>query len=270
LPSSLLSVRSIWLGYHGIPTAATPVDVPRTASMYHVRLDTFRRHLDAIRASGLPILTASESLVADTDHVVLTFDDGWKDSLSTGVECLVGAGMRATFFITRDFVGTRWFADRALLLTAFRSGMELGTHGCSHRFLGMANTRAMQAELSQSKSYLEDLIGAPVLTGSAPGGNWSPALAQVARAIGYSSFATSRAGINHIGDDPFQRCRLVVKSTTSVATIARWLRFSVGPELLRRSAFEVVRRVLGAEGYARARRQLLGTSPSDDVLVIGR
>lgn len=267
---SPLSARSIWLGYHEITAADPRGDVPRTASLYHVRRDTFSHHLDLIRASGLPVLTASESLAATTDHVVITFDDGWRGSLSVGVECLVAAGMRATFFVTRDFVGTRWFADRELLLAASQAGMEFGTHGCSHRLLAVSDERLVETELTDSKRYLEDLLARSIDTGSAPGGNWTGTLGRIAHGSGYSCFATSYPGINRPGDDRFQLRRLILKASTDLTTIARWLRFSIARDQLRQYAFDVVRRILGAQGYARLRRRLLGTRPTDDILLIDR
>lgn len=254
--------------YHDVAAEGPTAGLPRTATMYHISRHRFHAHLEAVRASGLPVLTAAESLRAERDHVVITFDDGWAGSLSIGVECLAAAGMRGTFYVTRDRVGTSGFADPATLLAAAKAGMELGTHGCSHRLLGVQPEPVVREELTQAKSYLEDLLGAPVMAGSAPGGSWSAAVARVAREAGYASLSVSLPGAHRLGDDPFQVRRLAVRASTGADVIARWSRFSVAREVVRHDVFDFARRILGAERYARVRRRLLGTVPQDDVVLV--
>ena len=264
--------RSVWLAYHEVEVGEPAAGVPRTAARYHVPHARFTRQLDALRAAGRPILTAAESVAgtgdAATDHLVLTFDDGWAGALTLGVEALVEAGVRATFFVTQDHIGTRRFASREQLVEARQAGMELGTHGRSHRLLGELDAVTVAAELRESKAFLEDLLGDPVTSGSAPGGSWSSAVGLAARELGYACFCTSRAGVNRVGNDPFQVRRLAVYRDTGVETVARWGRFSVADVLARQALLGVPRRLLGARRYALLRRRLLGTSAADDILVL--
>jgi peptidoglycan/xylan/chitin deacetylase (PgdA/CDA1 family) len=253
--------------YHDVYAETPAAGMPRTAGLYHVSRDTFRRHLEALRASGLPVVTASESLArnaASGDHLVLTFDDGWEESLTVGVECLLEAGMRATFFVTRDYVGRPRFASPAMLLEARRAGMEIGSHGCTHRPLGELDEDEIRSELRGSKVFLEELLGEPVTTSSVPDGSWSPLVARLAREAGYSGLCTSRPGVNRSGEEPFRLRRLAVRSRTDAATVRRWTRFSVAGPVLRGAALDIPRRVLGARRYAALRRRLLGAR-SDDV-----
>jgi peptidoglycan/xylan/chitin deacetylase (PgdA/CDA1 family) len=255
--------------YHDVPADHPAGDVPPMAAIYHLPRSAFHSHLDAIRASGLPAVTASQSLDADYDHVVITFDDGWEGSLTHGVESLVAAGMRATYFVTRDLVRREGFASPDQLRAAVAAGMELGTHGVSHRRLAQQPESVVRSELADSKAFLEDLLGAPVRTGSVPGGDWSPVVARVARETGYRVLATSRPGVNRAGDDPFRRSRVAVRATTDATTIARWLRFSLVPERMRYLALEIPRRLLGVERFGRLRRRLLGGSAARDLFSAG-
>jgi peptidoglycan/xylan/chitin deacetylase (PgdA/CDA1 family) len=244
--------------YHEVHAADAADDVEAGAAVYHVSRAAFVEHLEAIRDSGLPVRTVGEWLNGDVgDHVALTFDDGWQGALTTGVRCLADAGLRATFFVTRDLVGQRHYADGATLREAHAAGMELGTHGVTHRFLADLSEGEIRAELADSKAFLEDLLGEPVETGSVPGGAWSPAVARIARECGYRALCTSRPGINDAGTDPMGLRRVAVRRGTSAATLARYARGSVGREVARATALELPRRVLGRERYAALRERVL-------------
>jgi peptidoglycan/xylan/chitin deacetylase (PgdA/CDA1 family) len=256
--------------YHDVYEQAPAPGMPRTAGVYHVSRDTLRRHLEAIQRCGLPVLTARESLAATNsdarDHVVITFDDGWEESLGTGVDCLLEAGLRATFFVTSDYVGAPRFADAELLREARRAGMEVGSHGYTHRRLAELSAKELDAELRNSKVFLEELLQEPVETASVPGGSWNAEVARAARRVGYVGLCTSRPGVNREGDDPFRIRRLTVRSGTSAATVERWSRFSVAGPVLRSGLRWVPHRLLGAPRYAALRRRLLRTSTEADVV----
>jgi peptidoglycan/xylan/chitin deacetylase (PgdA/CDA1 family) len=264
-------VRSIWLMYHDVHANGRPAGVPRTAAVYHLSVDTLRRHLAAIRASGLPVLTAAESLSPETaaaagDHAVITFDDGWEGSLSVGLECLLEAGVRATYFVTRDHVGKPRFASADQLVEAHRHGMEIGSHGTTHRLLAGLPEPQVRSELEGSMAFLGDLVGSRIVTGSVPGGSWSRTVSRAARDCGYIGLCTSRPGVNRDGDDPFRIRRLPVRSRTGVGTIERWAQFLVTGELLQSGLRRIPRRVLGEQRYVGVRRRLLRASKEQDVV----
>src|SRR5687767_882920 len=101
--------------YHDVLDARAADDgIPKAASLYHVPLDAFREHLRILSSAGSAVRTVGD-YVGGADgrsggSILLTFDDGWARSLSLGVECLLAEGLRATFFVTRDYVGKAAFA----------------------------------------------------------------------------------------------------------------------------------------------------------------
>jgi peptidoglycan/xylan/chitin deacetylase (PgdA/CDA1 family) len=247
--------------YHEVHEGAPPDGIPAGAALYHVSLDAFRSHLAAIAESGVPVRTVGDWVAGhseDAAHVTLTFDDGWAGSLGAAVESLVEAGMRATFFVTRDFVGTRHHAGAGEIRAAADAGMELGTHGTTHRFLAGCSEDEIRHELTASKTYLEDLLGRAVEIGSLPGGAWSPLVARVARECGYRALCTSRPGVNDGRTDPMRLRRVAVRRGTDVDAVRRYARRAVGREVARAAALEVPRRLLGRRGYARLRARVLG------------
>jgi peptidoglycan/xylan/chitin deacetylase (PgdA/CDA1 family) len=247
--------------YHEVYAAAPPTGASAGASVYHVSREAFLAHLRAIRDADVAVRTVGDWVdrpARERDHVALTFDDGWEGSLGTGVECLADAGLRATFFVTRDLVGTRHFAGKALLRDARAAGMEIGAHGTTHRFLSECSETEIRAELSESKAFLEDVLGEPVVSGSVPGGAWTPVVARVARECGYRALCTSRPGVNRLGTDPMRLHRVGIRRDTTAYAVGRYARGAIGREVVRAAALELPRRLLGRRRYADFRARLLG------------
>jgi peptidoglycan/xylan/chitin deacetylase (PgdA/CDA1 family) len=257
-------VLGVWLMYHDVYRGSTPDPAIATgAARYHVSERAFRRQAEIVASAGVVVRTAAEHVAAvrerDARHsITLTFDDGWHGSLSAGVERLAEQGLRATFFVTRDYVGRRGFADPSLIREARAAGMEIGSHGATHRFLGRCSEEELRAELGDSKAFLEDLLGEPVTTASAPGGDWTPLVARIARECGYEALCTSQPGTNDDGTDLYRLRRVAIRSGTSARAFRRYARFSVTPEVVRATVLEVPRRVLGPARYAALRARLLG------------
>lgn len=245
--------------YHDVHAdRASAPEIPRTAALYHLSKATFAAQLDALTAAGVAVRSLGEFLgVSEGDSVILTFDDGWAGSLSTGVEALVDRGQRATFFVTTEYVGKRHFASSELLRDAYAAGMELGTHGATHRYLAGLPASEIDDELASSKTFLEDLLGAPATTGSVPGGAWSPLVATAARERGYTALCTSRPGIIDERTDRLALQRVAIRRTTSLGAVERYARFRVAREVVRATALDVPRRLLGRERYATTRARVL-------------
>ena len=246
--------------YHDVHEGESPAPgIPRSAALYHVGRARFDAHLRILLASGVPFRALGEG-AQQSASLVLTFDDGWEGSLSTGVESLLAAGVRATFFVTPEYVGKRHFAGPSLLRDAHAGGMEIGTHGSTHRFLARLPEAEVRKELAGAKSFLEDMLAAPVTTGSVPGGDWSPVVARVARECGYTALCTSRPGVNEERTDPFALRRVAIRRTTPLGAVERYAQFRVGREVLRATALEAPRRLVGRDRYAAIRARLLQSS----------
>ncbi len=261
-------MAGVWLMYHEVYAREPPSGVAAGAALYHVPRATFRAHLGALTGTGVAVCTVGDWVAGRSrgvDHVALTFDDGWEGSLRTGVELLSEAGLTATFFLTRDFVGTNHHAGPGLIREARAAGMELGTHGTTHRLLADCTEDEIRSELAGSKAFLEDLLGEPVEVGSVPGGAWSPLVARVARECGYRALCTSRPGANEPHTDPMRLRRVAVRSGTDTAAVRRYARGAGTREVARAAALDLPRRVLGRHRYARLRARLLGDSSDGSV-----
>lgn len=194
----------------------------------------FEAQLDALQAGGWHTVTQSE-LAGDTRlparTVAITFDDGYVDNLSA-CEALARRGMCATWFIVSGFIGQtpEWTADgrppqRLLdaseLRDMLRAGMEIGAHSVSHRRLTELDDMTLEAEVADSRSTLEALLGTPVSSFAYPYGDWDERCAKAVQAAGYRSACTTRTGWAKRDDDPYTLRRLTIFNTDTASTLIR-------------------------------------------------
>jgi peptidoglycan/xylan/chitin deacetylase (PgdA/CDA1 family) len=127
---------------------------------------------------------------------VLTIDDGHESSMRVA-ELLAGFNARATFFLTRDRSRNKPNFIRATQIRELRrAGFSLGAHGTTHKKLSFLPSAACAAELSESKQWLEDILGEPVRYMAAPGGYINRRVLRQAYAFGYTLVATCRERMN--------------------------------------------------------------------------
>jgi peptidoglycan/xylan/chitin deacetylase (PgdA/CDA1 family) len=252
-------MRSVWLMYHDVHEVEPDRHLPPSATLYHVARRTFASHLAAIRSTGPRVLSVGGFLAhPDEDSVVLTFDDGWKGAFEIAVPLLVQEGWRATFFVTRDFVGRRGFCERADLLASSRAGMEIGVHGTTHRMLSACGRDEIVWEFRACKEHLEELLSRPVEFASLPGGDVNRTIVACAREAGLKLLCGSRPGINRDRTSSFGLRRVAVKQRTTAADVSRYCRFELRREVVAWGVRQAPRSLLGARTYARLRRRLLG------------
>lgn len=106
-------------------------------------------------------------------HVVLTFDDGFRDFYTTAFPVLRDAGFNATVFVSSDFIGKPFVTGRDCLRAGelrelCAEGIEFGSHSASHRLLVELPLEELVTEVSRSKLIIEDLSGSPVTSFSYP------------------------------------------------------------------------------------------------------
>src|SRR4051794_37105643 len=95
----------------------------RDAALYKVAPAVFEDHLDAI----LRLLARA----APPHGFEPTFDDGGRAAL-TAADSLEKRGLRGSFFITVNYIGTRGFVSKSQLIELRRRGHRIGSHSCSH------------------------------------------------------------------------------------------------------------------------------------------
>lgn len=223
---------AVILMYHSIVSGdATP------AWPWAVNLETFRRQLDLLAATGWKTATMAQladgSVPLKQKTLVITFDDGYENNLFA-VEELAIRHMCATWFVVTGSIGKppAWEAlqrptSRLLNAAELRQmrdcGMEIGSHTVSHlRLTTLDETRA-NAELRDSRCCLEDLLGHKVTSFAYPYGAHSDAVVHAVRRAGYLAACTTRTGWAMRDRDPFRLRRLTVFNHDTASSLSRKL-----------------------------------------------
>lgn len=214
-----------------------------------VSVENFRAQMDYFHGGGYSTLTLGEFLNAAAQGrkpgkmFVITFDDGYRDNYIYAFPVLKLFGFRATFFLTADFIGKEeifpwdrrknWAGveEEDLPLTweqvfeMRKSGMEFGSHTCSHRFLDELTEAEMAEEIFQSKRYLEQQLGTRVVTFCYPSGRLNQKVKDEVRRAGYlGAVVTPRC--RQFDEDIYCKKRIGIYSRDS------WWRFRLKTSLL--------------------------------------
>jgi peptidoglycan/xylan/chitin deacetylase (PgdA/CDA1 family) len=165
-------------------------------------------HLDCLRSWEFGIVPLRGlSKTTPEKGVCLTFDDGYDSFHDEVLPILVERAIPATLFIITRYVGkyNHWditfgFNRRRHLdwdrIRQIRStGVEIGSHTCSHFDLTRLDVSDLERELSESRRILEDRLGTEVTSLALPFGSVNTGVLQIARAAGYLEICGSLPGL---------------------------------------------------------------------------
>jgi peptidoglycan/xylan/chitin deacetylase (PgdA/CDA1 family) len=185
---------------------------------YKLTRSDFDRHLAAIAgAVKQPPARAIDWLTDTTSSrpLFLTFDDGGLGASTIIAEALERRGWRGHFLVTAQRIGSPTFLSAAQIRELHQAGHVIGTHSYSHPTrMGACSAQQILDEWRRSTDMLADILGAPILVGSVPGGYYKPAVAEGAALVGLKLLFTSA---------PTTKCRMVDGCrVTGRYTLRRW------------------------------------------------
>lgn len=183
----------------------------------------FQRHLDVLAGWGATVLPLDEAcgLLADgrlpERAVALTFDDGYASVLERAWPELQARGLPATLFAVSGRLGPGarfpWdaahprgsdlvrLATAGELRAAVASGLDVGSHTVTHRWLPSLSRAEVTDEVTRSRRDLEDLLGREITSFAYPMGGWTPAIRDQVATAGYRVAITCDRGRNRRGQD---------------------------------------------------------------------
>jgi Polysaccharide deacetylase len=169
--------RRLFLLYHELRANAAQYSYVTNVAQFERHADLYARLREAKDAAMWP---------------EITFDDGHLSDLELAAPVLEARGLRAIFFITVGWTGTKpgymgWDELRAL----DRSGHAIGAHGWSHKLLTHCSDRELQTELNEARNTLEDKLGISITTMSLPGGRYNRRVLAACEQAGYTTIYTS-------------------------------------------------------------------------------
>jgi peptidoglycan/xylan/chitin deacetylase (PgdA/CDA1 family) len=205
-----------------------------------------------MRALGLRGVSMREGLealrgTARSNRVVLTFDDGYLDTLGEAAPLLARYGFGATCYLVSDRVGAHsaWDdghpGERRPLMSReqvgrwLEAGMEIASHSCTHPWLDRVDDADAAREISDSRAALERTFGVAVDHFAYPFGGFTARTVDLVGRAGYRSAVTTQPGIARPTDDPLRLPRLLVDGRRG---LARFLLQMTAPlERLRRRSY---------------------------------
>ena len=192
--------------------------------------------------------------------VVLTFDDGHASHFELVAPLLVRYRFTGTFFVTSGYVGRLGYMSWEQLRKLVFLGMEIGSHGATHRPLTSLSPQEVAEEMRASRQLLTDQLGVPIHAMAAPGGFWNQAVAEASKQAGYEAVWLSTIGTNGRETNPLALRRVVVRQPFSmdrvVSMVEGW-EPSFWWAASQQHLIRFLKRVLGVYWYEQLKRRLV-------------
>jgi peptidoglycan/xylan/chitin deacetylase (PgdA/CDA1 family) len=195
--------------------------------LLYVSQANFERQLWTIRRFGMRGVSIGEGLRqlrtgGKNNLVVLTFDDGYADTLTRALPLLMKYGFSATCYLVSDAIGkhNRWddiylreeepLMNNEQVQHWLAAGMEIGSHSRSHPKLQDMADSAAWIEIVESRDTLRAAYGVPIYHFSYPFGRFGGSTAELVKRAGYLSAVSLHPGIARSTDDHYRLPRLFV------------------------------------------------------------
>ena len=154
----------------------------------------------------------------DRSGITITFDDGYRDTLTIAAQTLADKKLPFTVFVSSANItsGDSKFLNRQELIELSKiSGATIGSHGHAHTHLAKMSPQDVTSDLKLSKDWLEQIVQKPVTTLSYPHGSYNNDVVRIASEIGFEFAATSKWGVFEVGTKKLEIPRIDVWSQDS-------------------------------------------------------
>ena len=257
-------MRIVALTFHDVAPDHAPASSDK---VYRITAGEFERLLSQLRKRGYQTVNSRQFRAWQQGKaelpertVVFTFDDGHASHLEIVAPLLVRYHFTGTFFITTGHLGKPGYLTWEQVRKLVFLGMEIGSHGASHRPLTELSAAEVLEELTTSKELLTQQLGVPIQALAAPGGYWNRTVAEASQAAGYEAVWVSSIGTNGRETNPHALRRVVVRQPFSldriVAMVEGWqpaFWWAANQQALIR----LLKRVLGVYWYEQLERRVV-------------
>lgn len=184
------------------------------------------------KSTSLDAALVNGSVAKVPERVVITFDDGFQNTLDHALEPLRQNQFRAIQFIVAGRIGGQnvWdqahgevaapLMDAAQIRDWLAAGHQIGSHSMTHPRLTQLSIDAAREEICASKKLLEDTFGIALQHFCYPYGDWNPVVRDLVREAGYLTACTTEFGVNKPGHSP-----LFLKRVTARYPSRNWKNF---------------------------------------------
>lgn len=208
---------------------------PEKDSRWHyVTVTEFRNQMNMIDRLGYTPITFSDyqlfvegKLTLPSKPIIITFDDGYLDTLENAIPVLLELNMRAVIFVMGDrkLKSARWdelddFDSCPLMSdeqvrTVQEMGFEIGAHSLDHFPLTLLSEEDIEYEVTRSKEAIEDVLMEPIQTFSYPYGSVDERVKKIVSDSGFLFACGVYSGAAKFSQTMMDFRRLAVNQETS-------------------------------------------------------
>ena len=137
-----------------------------------LKINNFETQIKFLNKSGFKTVSFDEIDRNKKKQIIITFDDGYKDTCQFALPILKKYNFKATCFLVSNLIGKKnsWdklredFISKNLMNTEdinewIKNGMSIGSHSHNHADLTKLNEFELEKDLDFSKKTLEDKFG---------------------------------------------------------------------------------------------------------------
>ncbi len=249
------------LMYHSIKTDLESVPANREigAEIYDLSLEKFESQMTWLSERNYQVITLDRiDKHPHQKQAILTFDDGEMNNFIHAFPVLQRLQFKAYFFVIIDRIGQPGYMGWDELRQLRAAGMEIGSHGLTHRILTDLTDLEVERELHESLKCLVNLLGDGISTLSIPRGFYEDRTIDLACKLGYRDvFISERTGQleSHCWE------RIAVRSSWD---LNRFEQAIAGIQPVSEQIFDrtknVFKKVLNGSNYDRLRNVLISVS----------
>jgi len=231
---------------------------------YDIPVELFEKQMRKLVEEGYQSLLFEDvqNLDASKKYVIITFDDGLKGNYHHALPILEKYGLRATFFVCVNSIGSNRFMKWTELVQLIDHGMSVQSHTMSHRPLHNLHDNDISLELQESKRIIENQLKNDVNAISLPHGSYNEGALKIAAQEGYKFICTSDFTSTYYDtfkNKPAVVGRIAITSNMSMNQFVKCLNYNVVEILKRRYAKQAkntVKRIIGIEAYRKIYRYI--------------
>ncbi len=187
----------------------------------------FAAQMDWLRRAGFTPIDFSDlfgflqgSEVLPARPIILTFDDGYADFYTTAYPILRDHGYKAVTYVITHFLGQPNYMTSGQLVALDAAGIEIASHTVDHLDLTTISADRLRREVGDARTYLQNLLGHPVLDFCYPAGRYNAAVVGAVAAAGYRSATTTQLAYTHSLANRFLWGRVRVSGGETLAQFA--------------------------------------------------
>lgn len=235
--------------FHGIEKPGYYLHQEEEDAFYTVPEQEFSSCLDMVVDKDYLTLTSDDINRVKYENkkkIILTFDDGWESDYEIAYPLLKKYNMKAIFFVVAEWIGKKKYISKNQLVEMSKNGMDIQSHGATHRFLSQLPEQEIRNELYLSKQIIENILGKEVTSLSYPGGRGNKKVREIGKELGYKLFFSSKPGWYALDDEEISR--LVVHSKTDDEKLNDYFSFNLITHYQQMAKYYLGRSIVSAVG----------------------